>query len=474
MTINRYYMFLLVTLNAMVGMAQVSFGVTKPVEENGDWVVNITMDNPNEVITSLQFDFTFGSDFSYTTGNYSFSTRARKMKYGKEVETHDLVSGSATNGGAVRMVIYSSDNEPIQGTSGTIVTLRLAGLSTAKVTECNLTNIVASTIVDGEVQQFGFYPQAVIGDSSLTCYDVMDNDVLVLGKLTSAQVDEMNLCLSTNPKVSLVDLSRCTNENLGELALTSSPTIYLANKGQISNKGNIYYKVGKDWGVDAVDVVDGTTDFVSTMDVIAEKGSYTRNFKNTNWQAWYTPFVVPVSTLNGKLQVAKVVSVKEDDENVYFYCKDVTEGYMEANTPYIVKAASTGCRTMTWDNIRVCKMEETAVTFTTSKSAFTFTGNYAVKTDMYANGSYALSGGVLAGASSSAVTLSPYRWFMDYSTISSSRKRCLMVFTNEITGINAIESADAVDAVVYDIEGRRVGIISNGVRIINGKKVLMK
>jgi len=472
---KRYLLILLAAINVVSVAAQVSLNVSTPVEVNGDWVVEISMDNPNDVITSLQFDFTFGSDFSYTAGNYSFSSRARKTKYGKEVETHDLVSGSASNGGTVRMIIYSNDNEPIQGTSGTLVTLRLEGLSTAKVTKCNLTNIVAATIVNNEVQYNGFYPQAVIGDSSLACYDVMDDDVLVIGELNATQLEEMNLCLSTNSNVKTVDLSRCTNDELGELSLTSEPTFYLASKGQVSNKGKKYYKRGSEWSVDEVSIIDGVADYASDFDVVAEKATYVRSFNNQNWQAWYTPFVVPVSMTVGELEFAKVVDIKEDEENVYFYCQDVVDGNVEANKPYLVKAAATGAMTMEWKDIKVCKPAVTTTTFTTDKSTFSFTGNYSVKSDMFANGSYALRGGLLAGASSASVVLNPHRWFMDYSTTVQTKKRCALVFGGMVDGIDGI-SADDVDGNVpmFDVSGRPARSAGSGLYIIKGRKVLMK
>ena len=464
---------MIASLCALATKAQVTFGVTTPVEDNGDWVVEISVNNPNDLITSMQFDLTIGEDFSYTAGDYEFTSRAQKERNGKMVDTHDAVSGSVSKGGTIRMIVFSNDNEVIQGTSGTFIKLRLEGLSTAKVRKCNLTNIVVSTIKDGKVTYNGIYPQAIVGDDKLACYDVMDNDAFVIGELSSDAIAEMNLCFSTNSNLNKIDLSKCSNDNLGELSLVSEPRIFLAKKGQVSNKGKIYYKLGDDWGVESVVAHDGTTDFVSDMEVIAEKATYVRNFKNTSWQAWYTPFVVPVSSLSGELEFGKVVGVKEDSENVYFLCALVEDGELEANTPYLVKAATTGEKTMVWNDMRVRKMEEKSKSFSTGTSQFTFTGNYSVKDDMFANESYALSGGTLAGASSASVVLNPYRWFMDYSTISSVRKRCSILFDTMPNSIEDVSTDD--DAMrVFDLNGRSTDHIGKGIYIIKGKKVMNK
>lgn len=72
---------------------EISMSVSTPVEDNGDWVVQVSMDNPGQSITTLQFDLSIPEDFSYTAGNYLLTSRATIIRGGREVDTHSVVSG---------------------------------------------------------------------------------------------------------------------------------------------------------------------------------------------------------------------------------------------------------------------------------------------------------------------------------------------------------------------------------------------
>ena len=49
------------------------------------------------------------------------------------------------------------------------------------------------------------------------------------------------------------------------------------------------------------------------------------------------------------------------------------------------------------------------------------------------------------------------------------------VFEDEATGISTVKTAaDTKDAVIYDLQGRRIAQPTKGLFIVNGKKVVMK
>lgn len=468
-------------LISVASYGQIVFSVSTPVEDShGDWLVNIIMKNGSTQVTGFQCDLTIPSDFSYEMGSYSFTDRCKKMKQGKMMETHNLTGNAVSNGGTIRLDVFSNDIDEIQdiqGSDGSVVTLRLSGLSTAKASALNLTNIVVVTLdEDGFPGIEPIYPNRVIGDSTLACYDAMGGDVLVLGELTETQLKEINSNLKTCPDVTSVDVSKCTNTNLGTLDIPagSSPEIYLASKGQVTNKtSRTYFKKNGRWAIESLDILDTDASFSLDRNLLIESASYTRNFKNTSWQAWHMPFTVPVEELLDDYEFAEFCGVSEDEDNIYIHTNYVTEGNLKANKPYLVKANATGSRKLAWTDILASKSVPGTVSFSSANYTFTFTGTYSKKADMFANGLYALSGGELAKPSSASVTLGAFRWFLDFSSSSEIRKRVVLSFDELVDAIQKIGNEDKDGkAQIYDMSGRPVSVMGKGVYIMNGKKLM--
>ena len=204
-----------------------------------------------------------------------------------------------------------------------------------------------------------------------------------------------------------------------------------------------------------------------------ESASYTRNFKNTSWQAWHMPFTVPVEELLDDYEFAEFCGVSEDEDNIYIHTNYVTEGNLKANKPYLVKANATGSRKLAWTDILASKSVPGTVSFSSANYTFTFTGTYSKKTDMFANGLYALSGGELAKPSSASVTLGAFRWFLDFSSSSEIRKRVVLSFDELVDAIQKIGNEDKDGKTqIYDMSGRPVSVMGKGVYIMNGKKLM--
>ena len=316
---KKYILAILATLGSMTLYAQktsIKMAVSLPAEQDGDWVVTVSMDNPDDVVTSMQFDLTIPSDFSYTAGNYLFTERCQEKKLGKMMDTHSLVSTSTSGGGTIRVIVYSHDNKTVQGTTGDVVSFFLNGSGTANATPCNLTNVVVATLKeDNTIDPTGRYPQPVIGDSTLQCYDTMGHDVLVIGSLTDKQLEEVNLSLSTNGEVRNIDLRRCDKESLGLLATTDDrPVIICHHKGQVDNTTNVAYKEGDVWQSELMEIDDRMDDYLLPVDIHARQFRYKRNFSNTAWQALYLPVELPTESLPTDCRVAsfKSSSVKRE------------------------------------------------------------------------------------------------------------------------------------------------------------------
>ena len=171
----------------------------------------------------------------------------------------------------------------------------------------------------------------------------------------------------------------------------------------------------------ALTIVDGDAlDF--SLSHTYENLSYTRTFSNTNWQALYVPFSIPVDSLskNG-LQVAELNDTHQWDFNgdgvadstrVEFFT--LTSGNTEANNPYLIRATEPTTLSLTLKDIEVKAAEENSIECSSTKQKFTFVGTYTGVSgaDMYDNNYYGISGGGLKRVSSTSVSLKPQRWYM--------------------------------------------------------------
>ena len=150
--------------------------------------------------------------------------------------------------------------------------------------------------------------------------------------------------------------------------------------------------------------------------------TYTRTFANTNWQALYVPFAIPVDSLKVHgLQVAELNDTHQWDFNgdgvadstrVEFFT--LTSGSTEANYPYLIRATEPTTLSLTLKDIEVKAAEENSIECSSTKQRFTFVGTYTgvSGSDMYNNNYYGLSGGGLKRVSSTSVSLKPQRWYM--------------------------------------------------------------
>lgn len=452
---------------------EISMSVSTPVEDNGDWVVQVSMDNPGQSITTLQFDLSIPEDFSYTAGNYLLTSRATIIRGGREVDTHSVVSGSTTHGGTVRVIIYSPDNVLIKGESGAIVSFYLSGSGTAHATPCNLTNIVATTMTDGVVNSKPSYVQAVINDPELPCADYMDNDLLVIGDLTEMQKMDMNVCILTNPNISLVDLSRCTTANLGLLPLQDENALIICHhEGQVENTVNVVCKSDEGWHSDNMMLDDKLSTYSLPYDLTAEQVQYKRTFNNTNWQALYLPVEIPVEQLTANYDVAEIRRMDEGETNIQVVASTITTGMLEANKPYLIRAHATGEQTLELTDVTLKATSSQTVSYELSDGRVDFTGIYATKGDMYDADAYALTGGTLKKATGNDVKLGCFRWFMTLTSAGSFAKSFVFIVDEATDAVNAVQCTGN-DRPIFDLSGRKANMVSpKGYYIQNGKKVL--
>lgn len=165
---------------------------------------------------------------------------------------------------------------------------------------------------------------------------------------------------------------------------------------------------------------DGTV-FENWMNRNGMDITYTRTFNNNKWQALYVPFAMSYDDWKDNFDVAEICNFHEydDDENgvvdrTTLEVLYVKSGETKPNNPYLIRAKETGAKTLTVTNATLYSSEENSIDCSSVKTKYIFTGTYQGVNgeEMYNNGYYALSDGLLSEASSNSVSLGTFRWYL--------------------------------------------------------------
>ena len=219
--------------------------------------------------------------------------------------------------------------------------------------------------------------------------------------------------------------------------------------------------------------------------------SYTRNFNNVKWQALYLPFSLKYDDWKDDFEMAYINSIiqrdNDDDGEI-----DETEveiikmksGSTRPNAPYLIRAKTTGEKTLSVKNTTVyAAPEESYVDCSTTTATFFFVGTYNTipYKDLEEYGYYAMGGGELIRSNGS--DLKPFRWFMEvvtrpYSPTVNDRAKVItlkVLDEEDTTGVANIQH-QSDNTQLYDLNGRKVGEnnLKPGVYVKNGKKVVIK
>ena len=239
-------------------------------------------------------------------------------------------------------------------------------------------------------------------------------------------------------------------------------------------------------------ITDGSYDAFEVMEETPFNVTYVRNFANANTPLpWYMPFDFTLTAdILSKFEFDKIEGVMVEDGKWYIGYVKMKEGEsVYANVPYIIKAKTAGSgQKLEFTNVTLKPTEEFGFSLTSASNVFTFTGLYAKRTttetvkDWYvvtAKGEFSLQNraGLSVGAFRFILNVND-RIDNPYVKSSSSSSveigfRCLDG-DDEATSIGETPVMNETPAIIYDVTGRKVENPSNGVYIVNGKKVFIK
>lgn len=232
-----------------------------------------------------------------------------------------------------------------------------------------------------------------------------------------------------------------------------------------------------------MDLADGNS-YTNNMDMDLQTLTYTRTFNNKEWQALYVPFGMSYADWSADFDIARINDVHQPDEDedgnidgTTIEIIQVKSGSIEPHTPYLIRAKSTGDKTITLTDTKLYGAQTKRYDVSSWYTLFTFVGTYAPisGTDMVNGGYYALGGGELHPSDGSGA-LSSYRWYLqitDRDGKTHNVKSISIVDNSEVTGVASLEAQPARQN-AFDLSGRRVNNLKKGMYIINGKKYMVK
>ena len=223
-----------------------------------------------------------------------------------------------------------------------------------------------------------------------------------------------------------------------------------------------------------------------------------RNFANTKWQALYLPVSLDCSELVEDYDIAYINNVHQFDDNedgvidrTQLEAIRMKSGETRRNTPYLIKAKTTGDKEITLLLATLSAAAEPTFNVMSWYNEYVFHTTFSgvSGTVMVANGYYALSEGSLVKATNTDNSLRPNRWYLEIKGrtgggASAAPKSIDIVVDGEddnpTTGIFEVETGNNVDKCadnkVYDLNGRMVKTgnslkdLPKGIYIMNGKK----
>ena len=240
-----------------------------------------------------------------------------------------------------------------------------------------------------------------------------------------------------------------------------------------------------------VTIADGEMEsFEKNSDEQVDLLTYTRTLNNTEWNALFLPFEIPVCQLTEKYEVAYINAIHSYDEDdngeidrMSMEVIKLKEGILHANHPYLIKARTAAAKQMsiTVENTTLYKAESRTLDCSSVYTKFEITGIYEKKTSEQLAGCYALSNGSWKNLASGS-SLNPFRLYLRVSSREGSPVKLSEVALARIgIHVQGEETATSVEErlmqkqhkadAVYDLNGRRVTHPKKGqTYIVNGKK----
>lgn len=195
---------------------------------------------------------------------------------------------------------------------------------------------------------------------------------------------------------------------------------------------------------------------------------YNRTFGHTDYQVLYVPFAIPFNNIKDDFDVYSITNISDVVE-----LTQITDGTLEANVPYMIKAKEAGDKTI---KVSYEILLGNPTEYTQVLGDYTITGTYTSKA-IEAGQQYVLTNGEWCQLSEAAVTneqniLGAFRVYLTANGASNASVLRNVINGENATAIDELKATENVNGVIYDLSGRRVEKAVKGIFVVNGKKVV--
>ena len=405
--------------------------------------------------------------------------------------------------GNCNAIIQSNNNTIIAGCCNTIIPNTVTTIGYSAFAGSNIASIfipgnitridtdafyecsgLSSVVIPHSVKSIGDW--AFCGCKNLKDVTIHVNNQLTIGIYAFSYTDLTTLTMYGESLPNSVAEGFVIDNTYKTTTLSISYSLY--NKYRSTEPWNKFKNIK--WDTTA-NMIDGISCTEFSPDIYKQI-SYIRNFNNTSWQSLYIPFSMTFDDWKDDFEVAYINGIRQmdtdDDGAIDETIMDVVKiksGSLIPNTPYLIKAKTTGNKTITVNDATLYKAESNSVDCSTTIAKYTFTGTYSTipAATLLANNYYAMGGGSLIMTDGTS-DLKPFRWYLNVESrspmynVSSGAKAITInvVGEEETTDISQMSSDREHSSAIYDLNGRRMSQknMKSGLYIKNGKKIIIK
>lgn len=378
----------------------------------------------------------------------------------------------------VKDVTYTSSNNDIiaivDAKAGTFIAGAEEGEATITCTANDGTDAFAKCKI---TVKKSFVPATSVTLNKTNASMEVGNSLKLTATITPANATYKNIIwVSSDEDVAEVSNGTVTAVGPGNATITA-----------ISGDGNARAKCSISVTYGTYMLTDGT-EYTGEEDYYVKELTYSRVFKNDNWQCLYVPFDMSYNDWKDNFEVAIINNIHQyDDEDDGIIDRTEIEilyqkvgKTIKAHTPCMIrakKADSNNAQKIIVNNATLKKAESKTLDCSSVTTKFVFHGIYSKLSGsvMVENGYYSMSKGKFAKATDPNGNLNGLRWYLeaiDRTTGESSLAKTgeisiVAIDEDEVTGIANIENgSDNKIVSIFDANGRKMNGFQKGLNIV--------
>jgi len=378
----------------------------------------------------------------------------------------------------IKDVVFTSSNDKIviisNPATGDFVAGATEGTATITCTAMDGTGAYAECVV---TVKKSFTPAESVTLNKTNASMEVGNSLKLTATITPANATYKNIIwVSSDEDVAEVSNGTVTAVGPGNATITA-----------ISGDGNARAKCTVTVTYGTYMLTDGT-EYTGEEDYHVKELTYSRVFKNDNWQCLYVPFDMSYNDWKDNFEVAIINNIHQyDDEDDGIIDRTEIEilyqkvgKTIKAHTPCMIrakKADANNPQQITINNVTLKKAESKTLDCSSVFTKFIFHGTYSKVSgqDMVDNHYYSMSAGAFSPASNpDKHSVKGLRWYLEIidrngesSLAKTSEISIVAIDEDEVTGIANIENETGNKIVsIFDANGRKMNSFQKGLNIV--------